>query len=213
MSVRNASSSIYYGNIDAQKWSLVRTNTTPTNMWATPTTTPWYALMKEQLQKETWTPYTWSFANSKCRGGMWVPQSKFPSQFISCLEISVCPRILLSIKKRKKMNERSCHGDNIESSSTKCHGKYSQCPAFDIKQSPAGRSQRITRFVLMLISLLNKAQLCFLYLFLYALVWMYVATYIHRRFRLSMVLRLKCLLWSNWHGVKFDWWTSELILV
>ena len=23
--------------------------------------------------------------------------------------------------------------------STKCRGKYSQCPAFDIKQSPAGR--------------------------------------------------------------------------
>ena len=27
MSVRNASSSIYYGNIDAQKWSLVSANT------------------------------------------------------------------------------------------------------------------------------------------------------------------------------------------
>ena len=27
MSVRNASSSIYYGNIDAQKWSLVSVNT------------------------------------------------------------------------------------------------------------------------------------------------------------------------------------------
>ena len=25
------------------------------------------------------------------------------------------------------------------SPSTKCRGKYSQCPAFDIKQSPAGR--------------------------------------------------------------------------
>ena len=28
----------------------------------------------------------------------------------------------------------------LKSSSTKCYGKYSQCPAFDIKQSPAGRS-------------------------------------------------------------------------
>ena len=28
----------------------------------------------------------------------------------------------------------------ILSPSTKRHGKYSQCPAFDIKQSPAGRS-------------------------------------------------------------------------
>ena len=43
--------------------------------------------------------------------------------------------------------------------------------------------------------------------------WMHVATYIHRNFKLSMVLRLKCLLQSNWHGVKFDWWTSELILI
>jgi hypothetical protein len=41
-----------------------------------------------------------------------------------------------------KKNERSCHGDNIEFSSTKRHGKYSQCPAFDIKQSPAGRSPK-----------------------------------------------------------------------
>ena len=44
-----------------------------------------------------------------------------------------------SIKKEEK-NERNCHGDNIESSSTRHHGKYSQCPAFDIKQSPTGRS-------------------------------------------------------------------------
>ena len=28
----------------------------------------------------------------------------------------------------------------LKSSSTRCYGKYSQCPAFDIKQSPAGRS-------------------------------------------------------------------------
>ena len=68
---------------------------------ATPTTTPRYALMKEQLQKETWTPYTCSFANSKCGGGMWVPRSKFFSQFISCLGIGVCPRILLYIKKKR----------------------------------------------------------------------------------------------------------------
>ena len=28
----------------------------------------------------------------------------------------------------------------LKSLSTKCYVKYSQCPAFDIKQSPAGRS-------------------------------------------------------------------------
>ena len=106
----------------------------------TPTTTPRYALMKEQLQKETWTPYTWSFANSKCRGGMWVPQSKFLSQFISCLGIGVCPRILLRKKMKKMKKMRGVAIVTILSPLTRCHGKYSQCPAFDIKQSPAGRS-------------------------------------------------------------------------
>jgi len=43
-----------------------------------------------------------------------------------------------SLKKIKK-KEKNCHGGNIESPSTKHHGKYSQCPAFDIKQSHAGR--------------------------------------------------------------------------
>ena len=28
----------------------------------------------------------------------------------------------------------------LSSHQQKCHGKYSQCPAFDIKQSPSGRS-------------------------------------------------------------------------
>ena len=43
-------------------------------------------------------------------------------------------------KKKKNKYERSCYGSNIEFSSTKRHGKYSHCPAFDIKQSPAERS-------------------------------------------------------------------------
>ena len=130
-------------------------------MWATPTTTPRYVLMEEQLLKEIWTPYTWSFANSKCGGGMWVPQSKFFSQFISCLRIGVCPRILL-YKKMMKKNERSCHDDNIESSSTKRHGKYSQCPALTLNNALSGGRPRITRFVLILIPSLNKAQSCFM---------------------------------------------------
>ena len=130
-------------------------------MWATPTTTPRYALMKEQLQKETWTPYTWSFANSKCGGGMWEPQSKFFSQFISCTGIGVCPRILLYKKIKNKKNERSCHGDNIEFSSTNHHGKYSQCPAFDIKQSPAGRSLEDHQVQTHAYLSSNNAQSCF----------------------------------------------------
>ena len=54
-------------------------------------------------------------------------------------------------------------------SSTKHRGKYSQCPAFDIKQSPAGRSPEDHQ-VRAHTYHLNKAQLCFIYLFLYALV-------------------------------------------
>ena len=74
------------------------------------------------------------------------------------------------------------------------------------KALPGGRP-RITRFVLILISLwimLNHAS-CSLYLSSYALVWMCVMKHIHRRSKSSMVLGLKCLLQSNWHGVKFDW--------
>ena len=130
----------------------------PTNMWATPTTTPWYVMMEEQLLKETWTPNTWSFANSKCGGGLWVPRSKFFSQFISCLGIGVRTRFLLH-KKMKKMGGVAMV--TILFPSTRCHGKYSQCPAFDIKRSPAGRSPedhqvRAHNYPL------NKAQSCFM---------------------------------------------------
>ena len=141
-------------------------------MWATPTTTPRYALMKEQLQKETWTPYTWSFANSKCGGGMWVHQSKIFSQFISCFRIGVCPRSLLH-KKMKKM--RGVAIVTILSPSIRCRGKYSQCPAFDLNKALQGGRPMITRYKLIPISLrimLNHAS-CSLYLFSYALVWMY----------------------------------------
>ena len=147
-------------------------------MRATPTTTLRYVLMKEQLQEETWTPYTWSFADSKCGGGMSVPQSKFFSQFISCLGIGVCPRILLYKKRWMKKNERNCHGDNIESSSINHHGKYSQCPTFDIKQSPAGRSPEDHQVQTHAYLSSNNAQSCFMLPlsvldFSYALVWMY----------------------------------------
>ena len=54
--------------------------------------------------------------------------------------------------------------------STKCCGKYSQCPTFDIKQSPAGRSPEDHQVRAHAYLFLNKAQSCFLYLFVYALV-------------------------------------------
>ena len=146
-------------------------------MWATPTTTPRYALMKEQLLKETWTPYTWSFANSKCGGGMWVPQSKFFSQFISCLGIGVCPRILLYKKMMKKWKK----WEELPWWQYYLHQQDAVVSTLNVllltlnKALPGGRP-RITRFVLMPISLwikLNHAS-CFLYLFVYALVWMCV---------------------------------------
>ena len=66
------------------------------------------------------------------------------------------------------------------------------------KAMPRGRL-RITRFVLMPISVwikLNHAS-CFLYLFSHVLVWMCSAQHIYRPFKLSTVLRLKCLLQLN----------------
>ena len=136
-------------------------------MRATPTITPRYALMKEQLQKETWTPYTWSFANSKCGGGMWVHQSKFFSQFISCLGIGVCPRILLYKKMKKKWEELPWWQYYL-------HQQDAVVSTLNVllltlnKALPGGRPM-ITRFVLMHISLwikLNHAS-CSLYLSLY----------------------------------------------
>ena len=50
----------------------------------------------------------------------------------------------------------------ILSPSTKSHGKYSQCPAFDIKQSPAGRSPEDHQVRTHAYLSLNKAQSCFL---------------------------------------------------
>ena len=44
---------------------------------------------------------------------------------------------------------------------TKHRGKYSQCPAFDIKQSPAGRSLKDHQVRTHAYLYLNKAQSCF----------------------------------------------------
>ena len=165
-------------------------------MWATPTTTPRYALMMEQLQKETWTPYTWSFANSKCGGGTWVPQSKLFSQFISCFGIGVYPRSLLH--KRKKM--RGLAIVTILSPSTRCCGKYSQCLAFDIKQSPAGRSPEDHQVRAHAYLPLNDAQSCFtlpLSVHVCSSLNVWCSKYIHRHFKSSMVFGLKCPLQSN----------------
>ena len=90
-----------------------------------------------------------------------MPRSKFLSQSISCLGIGV--RSCFLIHKKKEKNERSYHGDNIESSSTNHHGKYSQCPTFDIKQSPTGRSPEDHQVRTHAYLCLNKAQSCFMF--------------------------------------------------
>ena len=58
----------------------------------------------------------------------------------------------------------------LKSSSTKCYGKYSQCPAFDIKQSLARSSPEDHQVRAHVYLCFSKAQSRFLYLFLYALV-------------------------------------------
>ena len=50
----------------------------------------------------------------------------------------------------------------ILSPSTRCRGKYSQCPAFDIKQSPAGWSPEDHQVRAHAYLSLNKAQSCFM---------------------------------------------------
>ena len=46
--------------------------------------------------------------------------------------------------------------------STNHHGKYSQCPAFDIKQRPAGRSPEDHQVRTHAYLLSNNAQSCFM---------------------------------------------------
>ena len=50
----------------------------------------------------------------------------------------------------------------ILSPSTRCRGKYSQCPAFDIKQSPAGRSPEDHHVRTHAYLSLNNARSCFM---------------------------------------------------
>ena len=56
----------------------------------------------------------------------------------------------------------------ILSPSTRHHGNCSQCPAFDIKQSPAGRSPENHQVRTHAYLSLNKAQPCFLASLIYS---------------------------------------------
>ena len=67
-----------------------------------------------------------------------MPRSKF---FLNPYLVFELVLVLVSCSIKKKMKKmRVVAMVNIEFSSTKHHGKYSQCPTFDIKQSPVGRS-------------------------------------------------------------------------
>ena len=89
-----------------------------------------------------------------------MPRSQFFSQFISCLGIGVRTRFLLH-KKMKKM--RGVAIVTILSPSTICRGKYSQCPTFDIKQSPTRRSPEDHQVRAHAYLCLNKAQSYFMF--------------------------------------------------
>ena len=106
-----------------------------------------------------------------------------------------------SIKEKKETKKKMRGVAMVTSfSSTKHRGKYSQCPAFDIKQSPAGRSPEDHQVRTHAYLLLNNARSCFM-LPLSVLVCFGLnvcgAQHIHRFFKLSMVLWLKCPLLSN----------------
>ena len=126
-------------------------------MGATPTTTPRYVLMKNNYRRRL-ELHTLEVLQTPSVGEVCVyPEvSSFP-QFISCLGIGVCPRILL-YKKMKKMGGVAMV--TILSPSTRCHGKYSQCPTFDIKQSPTRRSPEDHQVRTHAYLYLNKAQSC-----------------------------------------------------
>ena len=183
-------------------------------MWATPTTTPRYALMKEQLQKETWT-HTLEVLQTPSVGKV----CEYPevSSFLNSYLVLELVYVLgsCSIKKWKKWEELPWWQYYLHQQDDVVNTLNVLLLTLN-KALPGGRP-KITRFVLMPISLwikLNHAS-CSLYLSLYICSGLNVwhNTHIHWPFKSSMVFGLKCLLRSNWHGVKFDWLTSELILV
>ena len=136
-------------------------------MRATPTTIPRYALMKNNYRRRL-EPHTLEVLQTPSVGEV----CEYPkvSSFLNSHLVLELVYVLASCSKKMKKNERNCHGDNIESSSTRHHGKCSQCPAFDTKYSPAERSPEDHQVRTHVCPCLNKVQSCFLYLSLYALV-------------------------------------------
>ena len=160
-------------------------------MWATPTTTPRYALNKEQLQNGL-ELHTLEVLQTPSVGKV-CEYPKVSSFLNSYLVLELVYVLASCSKKMKKMR-------GIAMVTTlSLHQQNAMVSTLNVllstlnKALPGGRS-RITRFVLMPISVwikLNHAS-CFLYPFLYALVWMCAREHIHRPFKSSMVFGLKC---------------------
>ena len=89
--------------------------------------------------------------------GRYVSTPKVSSFLNSYLVLNWCMSSHLALKKMRGVSMVT-----TLSSSTKYHGKCSQCPAFDIKQSPAGRSPEDHQVRAHAYLSLNKAQSCFM---------------------------------------------------
>ena len=127
-------------------------------MRTTRTTIPRYALMKNNYRRRL-ELHTLEVLQTPSVGE--VCECPKVSSLLNSYLVLELVYVLAFCSIKNEKNERSCHGDNIESSSTKCHGKYSQYPAFDTKQSPAGRSPEDHQVHTHTYLSSNKAQSCF----------------------------------------------------
>ena len=134
-----------------------------------------------------------SNANSKCGGDMWVSRvSSFRANSLSWIGV-VLVLLSCSLKKYKKWEELPWWQCWTLHQQTIVRSMLNVLLLTLNKALPRGRP-RIARYTLMLLSVwikLNHAS-CFLYLPLYALVWMCGRKYILRLFKSSMVFGLKC---------------------
>ena len=130
-------------------------------MRATPTTTPRYVLMEEQSLRrfELHTLEVWQ-TPSVGEVREYPKVSSFLNSYL-VLEL-VYVLAPCSIKNEKKT--RGVTIVTILSPSTRCRGKYSQCPTFDIKQSHAKRSPEDHQVQTHAYLSSNNAQSCFVLL-------------------------------------------------
>ena len=140
----------------------------PMNVRATPTTTPRCVLMEEQLQKETWAPYTLQTPSV----GEVCEYPKVSSFLNSYLVLELV--YVLASCSIKKWEELPWWQHWVFINKNTVVSTLNVLLLTLNKALPGGRP-RITRFIPMPISfwiMLNHVSR-FLYLFSYALVWMY----------------------------------------